>query len=273
LMHQRLPENEPIELCSICFASDGTSPDRIGALDAYRELKERFPEREWRFIAVDSNYDELRAQQQRLMNLLCPCDEVMDFNIGGALWLATSGMGKLIDTACPDTESSDVFVVQDKYSSKARVVFLGHGADEAFGGYGRHRTRYMRGGWRALAEELRMDVRRIWKRNFGRDDRVVSDHGKEARLPFMDEQVLEFALTSPLNSLMNLNLSLGEGDKMILRRCLQLLGLHRASWRHKRAMQFGTRLAKASNEALFGSNTQANRHQGGGRAKIKHQPE
>jgi hypothetical protein len=33
--------------------------------------------------------------------------------------------------------------------------------------------------WNALDEEMRLDVQRIWKRNMGRDDRCISDHGKE----------------------------------------------------------------------------------------------
>lgn len=270
LVHKALPTSEPIELCSICFSSDGTSPDRIGALDAYKELKSRFPDRRWKFIAVDSTYDELKARQETLMTLLRPHDSVMDFNIGGALWIATAGVGRLVDVCSTSSDSADtsVEVLNDRYVSKARVVFLGHGADELFGGYGRHRTRFTKGGWQALVDEIRLDVRRIWERNFGRDDRVVSDHGKEGRLPFMDERVIQFALQTPLGLLMDFSLPIGEGDKKILRACLRALGLDRASRRVKRAMQFGTRLAKASNEAMFGSNTQANRRHAGGRAKL-----
>ena len=33
--------------------------------------------------------------------------------------------------------------------------------------------------WVLLDEEMRLDVQRIWKRNMGRDDRCISDHGKE----------------------------------------------------------------------------------------------
>lgn len=33
--------------------------------------------------------------------------------------------------------------------------------------------------WNALDQEMRLDVQRIWKRNMGRDDRCISDHGKE----------------------------------------------------------------------------------------------
>ncbi len=277
LLHKALPAHEPIELCSICFSPDGRSPDRLGALDAYQELKAQFPGRRWKFIAVDSTYEDLKSRRDEIITLMMPHDSVMDFNIGGALWLAAAGVGRLIDV-CPtyegggcdvDAPAPSVEVLEGQYVSKARVVFLGHGADELFGGYGRHRTRFNKGGWPALAEEIQLDVRRIWERNFGRDDRVISDRGKEGRLPFMDERVIEFALTSPLSSLMDFSLPAGEGDKRILRECLRALGLERASRRVKRAMQFGTRLAKASNEAMFGSNTQANRKHGGGRASCQ----
>lgn len=38
--------------------------------------------------------------------------------------------------------------------SQARAVLLGHGADEVFGGYGRHRTRFREGGWAGLQVRL-----------------------------------------------------------------------------------------------------------------------
>ncbi len=76
------------------------------------------------------------------------------------------------------------------YGSAARVVLLGHGADEQCGGYGRHRTRFRAGGWSGLSEELEVDVRRLWLRNLGRDDRLVADWGREGRHPFLDEQVM-----------------------------------------------------------------------------------
>lgn len=62
--------------------------------------------------------------------------------------------------------------------SAARVVLLGHGADELCGGYGRHRTAFRTRGWPGLAEELQLDMGRLWLRNLGRDDRLVADHGR-----------------------------------------------------------------------------------------------
>ena len=53
----------------------------------------------------------------------------MDLNIGAALWLAARAQGTLHRQA-------------GQYRSAARVVLLGHGADELCAGYGRHRTAF-----------------------------------------------------------------------------------------------------------------------------------
>lgn len=57
----------------------------------------------------------------------------------------------------------------------------GIGADEQLAGYSRHRVRFTTSGHEGLIQELAMELGRISSRNLGRDDRVVGDHGKEAR--------------------------------------------------------------------------------------------
>lgn len=74
-----------------------------------------------------------------------------------------------------------------EYTSKANILLSGLGADELFGGYGRHRRAFEQTQrseeqrWAALTEELEMDLTRIGTRNLGRDDRCLSRFGKEAR--------------------------------------------------------------------------------------------
>ena len=40
-----------------------------------------------------------------------------------------------------------------------------------------------------MKQEMSLDLDRIWHRNMGRDDRVISVNGKEARFPFLDVAV------------------------------------------------------------------------------------
>lgn len=107
---------------------------------------------------------------------------ILDESLGCALWFASRGIGILNE---------------EPYESPCRILLLGMGADELFGGYMRHRTILRQKGWDALIEELKLELNRISDRNLGRDDRVTSDHGKQARYPYLDENLVEFVQTIP----------------------------------------------------------------------------
>ena len=156
----------------------------------------------------------------------------------------------------------------DDHLSTAKVLLVGTGADEQLGGYGRHRTVFKKRGLAGLKSELSMELGRLWKRNLGRDDRCISDNGKESRLPFLDEDLVSFlsrAREEHLNQICDLTLPEGVGDKLILRNLANDLGLADASTTPKRAMQFGTRVAQCNNYKMYGSNTRGNK-KGAGQA-------
>jgi len=101
--------------------------------------------------------------------------------------------------------------------SQAEILLSGVGADEQMAGYGRHKTTYQRGGYNALRAELQMKVIRLWTCNLGRDNRCLSDHCKECRCPYMDEDVMAYLDFLPLEMKCDMTRPLGEGDKLILR--------------------------------------------------------
>jgi len=124
------------------------------------------------------------------------------------------------------------------------VLLNGLGSDELLGGYGRHRTAYNAGGWKAVIDELQLEMDRIPTRNLGRDDRVISTHGKETRHPFLSLDVVNFLVGLPVHVKMDPRLEVGVGDKMLLRLAAWKMGLIEASTRKKRAMQFGSHSAR-----------------------------
>merc|ERR1712039_1144141 len=151
-----------------------------------------------------------------------------------------------------------------KVDATCRVLLHGAGADELLGGYARHVTALRKRGQAALREEMLMDLRRLWTRNLGRDDRIISSFGREPRHPFLDEQVLRFVGALPLHSLLGPS-SVGSDapvanepvTKWLLRQVAVGLGLFRAANFKKRAIQFGSRVAKGSNARHFGANRKA----------------
>lgn len=375
LSHRHVPSSLPIDLINVSFFNDdingsSLSPDRLAAILSYKEMQLRFPEREWRFIAVDVKYQEVKEQENHIRTLIRPLDSTMDFNIATAFWFAARGKGRLLDPAeveqaqrelkedktsvdnnvlqtssqqpllrfatqnhgnqrnkdssknqarqqciregcsrhalqgcifqsckfccgklqgpissflgksarlCPTHNQIDVAATGNSKKSKkktrditnsrpcshtgikssAKILISGVGADEQLAGYGRHRTTFQRGGYDALKCELQMEVNRLWTRNLGRDDRVLCDHGKEGRFPFLDEDVVAYLENLPVDRKCDMSLSPGVGDKLLLREVARMIGVNECSTLVKRAIQFGSRIAKVSDKARFGSCRQA----------------
>lgn len=274
LLDQCLTPNCEIDLLNVSF--DGPhAPDRISAKAGVIELQRIAPLRRWRLVEIDADPSNLQLETKYLTSIIHPSKTYMDLNIGTALWLAACGEGwveedELLqgedDCCLYDSHSLSTRhkrFTRKKYRSEAKILLVGSGADEQCAGYGRHRTKFRLGGWVALQEEMKIDIQRIWKRNLGRDDRCIADHGKEARFPFLDEDVISTLLDIPLWEIADLEKPAGQGDKKILRKVAQLLGLYGASTIPKRAIQFGSRIARESNRRNFGSNRAANQASAG----------
>ena len=168
----------------------------------------------------------------------------MDLSIAYALYFAARGIGTV------QAESGSQAI---HYTTPARVLFSGLGADELFGGYTRHATAFSRRGYTGLVDELELDFNRLGKRNLGRDDRVISHWGKEVRYPYLDEDLVIWALRLPVwekcgfgqvDTFQNGCDPLLEPGKKLLRLLAWKLGLTKVAAEKKRAIQFGARTAK-----------------------------
>ena len=233
LLHHCMKNPEDsIDLINVSFEMDNSilSPDRKASLEALSELQTLFPTRNWRLICANIDESERVAKREKIVQLIHPSTTVMDLNIGTAFYFAARAKG---------------FVGDEPVESDCRVLIVGIGADEQMAGYGRHRARG--DNVISLQSEMNVDLERLWKRNLSRDCRCVSDAGKEVWLPFLDEDVVGFLQSIPVGQIADFKGAPGFGDKKILRDAARLLGFASTADRIKRAVQFGTHIAKATN--------------------------
>nr|CDS18843.1 asparagine synthetase domain containing protein [Echinococcus granulosus] len=224
------------------YASPDSAPDRQTALSSFEELRQLNPNRHWHLVLADVSVEELKTvRRERVRNLLKPSPETtLNDSLSLALWFAARGCGRLIcnQNCLSDSQCST-------YRSPAWVLLTGMGADEQLAGYTRHRNTFVQQGSKAVEAELALEMQRISERNLGRDDRVISDHGREAHYPFLDERIVHYLALLPLENKADLTLHRGEGEKQLLRAVATSLGLWTAARLPKRALQFGSRVAKS----------------------------
>ncbi|MED6274389.1 hypothetical protein CHARACLAT_015897 [Characodon lateralis] len=209
-------------------------PDRLTGRAGLEELQRLNPDRRWNFVEINVTQEELqKMRQERICDAVRPLDTVLDDSIGCAVWFAARGAGAVEEDGGPTA-----------FTSSAKVILTGIGADEQLAGYSRHRVRFKTSGHEGLLQELSMELSRISSRNLGRDDRVIGDHGKEARFPYLDEDVVSYLNSLPVWDKADLSLPRGVGEKLLLRLAAKQLGLGQSAVLPKRAMQFGSRVAK-----------------------------
>ncbi|XRO74934.1 asparagine synthase (glutamine-hydrolyzing) [Methanocaldococcus sp. 28A] len=115
-----------------------------------------------------------------------------------------------------------------------KVVLSGQGADELFGGYARHERIYKEKGEEELKKELLKDVNNLYKVNLERDDHCTMANGVELRVPFLDEEVVEIALSIPTDY------KISELRKKILRDVAAKYLPDYIAFRPKKAAQYGS---------------------------------
>lgn len=121
------------------------------------------------------------------------------------------------------------YFVSKLAADHVKVVLTGEGADELFAGYRYHRDIADPD---ALRDELRGSVARMHNINLQRVDRMSMAHGLEARVPFLDREVIALGLSLPVD--MRLRREQGRVvEKWILRKAFEDLLPPEIVWRTK----------------------------------------
>ncbi len=142
-------------------------------------------------------------------------------------WISSSNVVK-IGVALP-------FHFSLKQSGDEQVVFTGFGSEQLYAGYARQQG--------YLNKECLSDLRGIFHEDLYRDNVVAFRHGRELRVPFLDEDLVEHALSIPDDLKRN-----EEYRKYVLRKAAEKLGVPEdVVWRKKVAAQYGSNFDKALN--------------------------
>ncbi len=112
-------------------------------------------------------------------------------------------------------------------AQEVKVVLTGEGADELWAGYAYLRE-FTEGA--ALEAELARTLRGLHNLNLQRCDRVTMAHGLEARVPFLDREVISWALRVPAQEKLA---SADRPEKLLLRRAFDGWLPDELLWRDK----------------------------------------
>jgi len=146
---------------------------------------------------------------------------------------AVPGVVRSIEHFDPSLVRSAVpnFLLAEMTARHVKVVLTGEGADELFAGY-----EYLRefADPERLHAEITRTVEGLHNLNLQRCDRVTMAHGLEARVPFLDREVIAFALGLPAESKLARP---GDVEKRLLREAFAGWLPDELLWREK--SQFG----------------------------------
>jgi len=111
--------------------------------------------------------------------------------------------------------------------AKEDIIFTGLGSEEIFAGYERHRGDINENCWQGLEEMFERDIQR--------DVIITTQFKKQARAPFLDKELIEYAMK------IDGRLKINDYKKLILRYTAESLGLKKEfCWRRKKAAQYGS---------------------------------
>ena len=168
-------------------------------------------------------------------------------------------LAAVLDHVIYHLESADIDLVRSALPTHfatalarrhVKAVLTGEGADELFAGYAYHHA-YARKP-RALADEITRSLGAMHNINLQRVDRITMAQGLEARTPFLDRDLIEFAQSIPASLKMRV-VDEATGDtteKWILRKACEDLLPASLVWRKKVQFDEGSGAVDALSLAL-----------------------
>jgi asparagine synthase (glutamine-hydrolysing) len=131
-----------------------------------------------------------------------------------------------------------------------KAVLTGEGADELFAGYAYHHEYARRP--RALADEITRSLGAMHNINLQRVDRITMAQGLEARTPFLDRDLIDFAQSIPASLKMKItnDETRETTEKWILRKACEDLLPAEVIWRTKAQFDEGSGTVDTLDQAL-----------------------
>jgi len=175
------------------------------------------------------------------------------------LIFTANDLAKILPRVIYQLESADVDLVRSAMPTHfaatlarrhVKAVLTGEGADELFAGYTYHHA-YARKP-RALADEITRSLGAMHNINLQRVDRITMAQGLEARTPFLDRDLIDFAQSIPASLKMKIvdETTHETTEKWILRKACEDLLPADVVWRKKAQFDEGTGTVDVLNQAL-----------------------
>ncbi|QDU63324.1 Asparagine synthetase B [glutamine-hydrolyzing] [Planctomycetes bacterium Pan216] len=175
------------------------------------------------------------------------------------LAFSAADVAKVLPHVIYHLESADIDLVRSAIPTHfattlarrhVKAVLTGEGADELFAGYTYHHQ--YANSPRELADELTRSLTSMHNINLQRVDRITMAQGLEARTPFLDRDLIEFAQSIPASLKMRIvDESSGKTvEKWILREACRDLLPADLVWREKAQFDEGTGTVDVIDEAL-----------------------